>query len=220
MFSLHCRGWKIYHCLPAPRGLDQVSLLNTPRKAATLVHVETGRIFVLNAHNTKIGRSNESDIVLAGDLTASRQQAHVMLLGEHYYVEDLQSTNGTLLNGELIECPVRLMADDVVTVGRSSFVFCPTQRSRRQKTTEVDSTFVPAASKAAVPPPTNLLGRMVQAFFPARAKLSLQSSGPVTVPNNQRKFARGQVASSVLRNYQKRQMLRLQSSTAPAWNRI
>lgn len=194
-----------------------MSLLNSAKKPATLVHIDTGRIFELSSDNTKIGRSNESDIVLAGDLTASRNQAHVMLLGEYYYLEDLNSTNGTLLNGELIECPVRLMADDVVTVGRSSFVFSPTPRSRRLKTTEVDSTFV-TDKPASVP--TNVLGRMVKVFFAGSKKISIKPNGPQTVPNTSGKYARGQVASSVLRNYQKRQMMRLQSNTPPAWNRI
>ncbi len=54
----------------------------------------------------------------------SRRHAHVFRLGDALYVEDLGSTNGTRVNGEMIgKTAVRLTSGDEVVFGHPSFTF-------------------------------------------------------------------------------------------------
>jgi len=63
-----------------------------------------------------IGRSPGSDIVIVDDFISSR---HVRIIpaGEGVLVEDLGSTNGTIVNGRRITAPVRLDAGDEIDLG-------------------------------------------------------------------------------------------------------
>lgn len=48
-----------------------------------------------------IGRSSHNDIKI-NDIKISRKHLKIFKVGESFYIEDLQSTNGTLFNGEMI----------------------------------------------------------------------------------------------------------------------
>ena len=62
-----------------------------------------------------IGRSPDADIILR-DEKISRMHCGIRLLEGEYYVKDLQSKNGTFLNGERIDT-AKLKAGDVIRVG-------------------------------------------------------------------------------------------------------
>lgn len=61
----------------------------------------TGRSFVLDDNNVFIGRSFKSDIQI-NDNAISRKHLKVFRIGKRFFIEDLKSTNGTLINGEPI----------------------------------------------------------------------------------------------------------------------
>lgn len=63
-----------------------------------------------------IGRSPGADIVVGDDFVSGRH-ARVFPSGAQAVLEDLGSTNGTLLNGERISAPQHLSAGDVIDVG-------------------------------------------------------------------------------------------------------
>ena len=63
-----------------------------------------------------VGRSPGADIVVAAGYVSSRH-ARFSLMGQNLFVEDLGSTNGTVVNGRTISDPVALKDNDVVTVG-------------------------------------------------------------------------------------------------------
>ena len=63
-----------------------------------------------------IGRSPSSDIVIAEPIVSSTH-ARLTLQGPALVLEDLHSTNGTLVNGRLILDPVTLRDGDEVQVG-------------------------------------------------------------------------------------------------------
>lgn len=63
-----------------------------------------------------VGRSPGADIVIGAGYVSARH-ARFTLMGQNLYVEDLGSTNGTLVNGERIETPCALRNNDVVNVG-------------------------------------------------------------------------------------------------------
>ena len=60
-----------------------------------------GQSFELKERPFFIGRSSKNDMQI-NDIAVSRQQLKIFKIGEKLYVEDLESTNGTLLNGERI----------------------------------------------------------------------------------------------------------------------
>jgi pSer/pThr/pTyr-binding forkhead associated (FHA) protein len=63
-----------------------------------------------------IGRGTAADVVIP-DQTVSRVHASVRVDGQTVVVEDLESSNGTVVNGEPIASARRLAPGDVVTVG-------------------------------------------------------------------------------------------------------
>jgi putative methionine-R-sulfoxide reductase with GAF domain len=58
-----------------------------------------GETFTLNANPFFVGRSSKSDIQIK-DIAVSRQQLRILRVADRVLVEDLKSTNGTLLNDE------------------------------------------------------------------------------------------------------------------------
>ncbi len=63
-----------------------------------------------------VGRSPSADIVIGAGYVSARH-ARFSLMGQNLFVEDLGSTNGTLVNGQRIVEPVALNSNDVVNVG-------------------------------------------------------------------------------------------------------
>ena len=61
----------------------------------------TGRTFDLNVDRTTVGRVEENTFQIA-DASVSSRHAEILLRGSEILVRDLNSTNGTFLNGEKI----------------------------------------------------------------------------------------------------------------------
>ena len=74
-----------------------------------------------------IGRSEDND-VRVDDQRASKRHALVRRQDGFFILEDLESANGTLLNGAYCVEPTRLKHDDEIVIGRTMLVFqLPTQ---------------------------------------------------------------------------------------------
>jgi hypothetical protein len=69
-----------------------------------------------------IGRSAEADVRIE-DRFASGIHARIYPRAGSYYVEDMQSTNGTFLNGDRLDGEVELAHLDVVEIGDTEFRF-------------------------------------------------------------------------------------------------
>ena len=81
-----------------------------------------GQLFRIDGDEAVLGRHPDCDVVL--DVGAiSRRHARIILDGGDYYVEDLGSRNGTLVNDEVIESPRRLEENDRVKICDLSFTF-------------------------------------------------------------------------------------------------
>src|SRR6185436_15061484 len=78
--------------------------------------------FPLVKQRVTIGRSRDSDIFLP-DQWLSRQHAEIRQKGDGYYVSDLGSKNGTLLNGGRVVEEQRLRAGDIITLGEHILTF-------------------------------------------------------------------------------------------------
>ncbi len=90
----------------------------------SLVLLEEGRpekIYRLGTRAVTIGRLSESDVPIA-DTAASRRHATVTFRDGEYLLEDLGSTNGTLLNDQVIR--EHVLADgDRITIGATILEF-------------------------------------------------------------------------------------------------
>lgn len=68
---------------------------------------------------THVGRADENDVVLSGDLV-SRRHAKFHVKGASLVVEDLGSRNGSQLNGKKLVGSVPVKAGDTVTIGENT----------------------------------------------------------------------------------------------------
>lgn len=76
----------------------------------------TGREFILGAEAT-VGREPEHAVYLS-DSSVSASHARIFRRDGTYFLEDLGSTNGTMLNGARISAPSSLKHRDKIKVGR------------------------------------------------------------------------------------------------------
>ncbi|MEX2441939.1 MAG: FHA domain-containing protein [Pontimonas sp.] len=67
-----------------------------------------------------IGRSAESSLVVRDDFT-STHHARLMLWNEQWMVQDLDSTNGTLLAGKRVSIPTPIPLNTPIQVGETTF---------------------------------------------------------------------------------------------------
>jgi len=79
-----------------------------------------GMEFDLPAEQLTIGRSSESGLVIRDDYT-STHHARLMLWKDRWVIQDLDSTNGTFLDGERVTVPTPVPLGTPVTIGKTSF---------------------------------------------------------------------------------------------------
>lgn len=87
---------------------------------------------------TQVGRADENDIVLSGDLV-SRKHCRVHVRPSGVVFEDLGSRNGTKLNGEPVTGSVDLKSGDVVGIGENSLSLKKLRQSEALDTEMVDT---------------------------------------------------------------------------------
>lgn len=100
----------------------------------------------LNKERTTIGRKPGNDLQL-DDATVSGQHAVILLL-QNAYVEDLGSTNGTLLNGKPVTKRM-LNHGDVVRIGQHEFKFVEEKAQDFESTVIISKPVLPEAAPAA-----------------------------------------------------------------------
>ncbi|MFZ6027129.1 MAG: FHA domain-containing protein [Chloroflexota bacterium] len=81
-----------------------------------------GKMHPLIQAVTHIGRAVENEIVIV-DKRASREHARLRREGRKVFLEDLGSTNGTLLNRERVMAPSELRDGDCIAIGDVQFIF-------------------------------------------------------------------------------------------------
>lgn len=67
-----------------------------------------------------IGRAASSDLVI-GDEFASSMHAKLVLVGEDWVLQDLNSTNGTFLDGKKVTTPATVRAGMNIRIGTTNF---------------------------------------------------------------------------------------------------
>jgi pSer/pThr/pTyr-binding forkhead associated (FHA) protein len=77
--------------------------------------------YPLNGPMTTIGRAPDNSLIVPNDGYASGHHAKVYWSQGRWLLEDLNSSNGTTVNDQLITGPYSLSPNDVIKVGRTLF---------------------------------------------------------------------------------------------------
>jgi len=130
--------WRIVRSVAKDLRLPQESFVLAPQQAAAagLGRSHTGLLVVLSSpaieENTEreldsspvtIGRAPENELSLADDEFASVHHARIEPRRDGVWVEDLESTNGTFVNGIKLTRPQKLTPGDVIRVGETDLRF-------------------------------------------------------------------------------------------------
>lgn len=114
-------GWWMYRDMT--QAVAQVAAQQRPRGALSVLAsrapgLEAGQQFPL-LPVTGIGRNLGNTIVIEDDY-ASGEHLLIALRGQQWWLEDLGSRNGTLLNGQLLAEAAVISGGDVITIGSTS----------------------------------------------------------------------------------------------------
>lgn len=120
------------------RSMDATSAFEVPSLRQGEMHLEatsgafTGEIFSIAEGSSTIGRSPENDVVLdAPDI--SRRHARIERDGKHLRIYDLNSTNGTRVNGEAIHISDLEPGDEIRLGGQTLTVASDGTSNRGQQ---------------------------------------------------------------------------------------
>jgi len=95
----------------------------TPATASRLVitsGAKEGMELPLGSEPLTIGRSGESGLVIRDDYT-STHHARLVLWGDEWVIQDLDSTNGTFLNGNRVNAPTPVPLNTPIKIGTTTF---------------------------------------------------------------------------------------------------
>jgi len=81
--------------------------------------VFAGKEFEIQTEEVTIGRDQDNTIVL-NDVQISRKHARIFSNKDGLFIEDLKSTNGSLLNGKKIKRTQKIKDGDVITLGEQN----------------------------------------------------------------------------------------------------
>jgi hypothetical protein len=97
---------------PAPRRSVRLVVQRSPS-------LKKGAAFPVNSAPVTIGRGDQNNLVLDGDEFASSRHARIEARGDGVWVQDLESTNGTFVNGARVVGAERMSSGDILRVGET-----------------------------------------------------------------------------------------------------
>ncbi len=80
-----------------------------------------GSNFKIEKPDSTVGRSSKADIHV-NDVGISRKHARLITYGDDVFIEDMNSANGTFLNGDRIDRRIQLEEGDKITLGSSTIL--------------------------------------------------------------------------------------------------
>ncbi|MEY4544891.1 MAG: hypothetical protein RL685_1086 [Pseudomonadota bacterium] len=134
------------------RRLDIVVTQGTPSPGGSFLLVvageNAGKLFPLNKAVLLIGRSPNADIRI-NEKAVSHHHARLHIDNGICTLRDLESTNGTFVNNELIASSVRLRGGDAVGVGSTTFTYLAGSETSSDQTIQLRN------QQQSQPPPGN-----------------------------------------------------------------
>lgn len=94
--------------------------LETAHRLVITSGPRTGTELVLGRDPITIGRSGESGLVIRDDYT-STHHARLLLWNDEWMIQDLDSTNGTFLDGRRVTVPTQIPLDTPIKIGTTTF---------------------------------------------------------------------------------------------------
>ena len=85
---------------PAPPAPAPLVAHPPTRTAFTVTRARDGRMAIVRKREATIGRSAKSDIHMGGNSDVSRKHAQIVVEGDAFLLTDLDSKNGTFVNGQ------------------------------------------------------------------------------------------------------------------------
>jgi len=125
---------------------------------------EKGKVFPLEREETVIGRLAYCDVILP-QKNISRQHARLVRSGSEHYLEDLDSTNGTFLNGKRVRTRTKLRDHDLIRVYDVTLLF------RDSLEPEAPAAKVRDAGSAGVGASDQAAGMTTETLEPAAARI-------------------------------------------------
>ncbi len=104
---------------PAAARPEQATL-STAKRLVITSGAKEGLELELSPEPLTIGRSGESGLIIRDDYT-STHHARLILWGEDWVIQDLDSTNGTFLDGVRVTVPTPVPLGTPVRIGTTSF---------------------------------------------------------------------------------------------------
>lgn len=105
---------------PAPPGDGADATSENATRLVITSGAKAGAEFPLGRDEITIGRSSDSAIIIRDDYT-STHHARLMLWNGRWMIQDLDSTNGTYLNGSRVTVPMPIPLGATVKVGATTF---------------------------------------------------------------------------------------------------
>ncbi|MRX43806.1 FHA domain-containing protein FhaB/FipA [Agromyces kandeliae] len=105
---------------PAPTGGGGDATSENASRLVITSGAKSGAEFPLGRDEITIGRSSDSAIIIRDDYT-STHHARLMLWNGRWMIQDLDSTNGTFLNGSRVTVPTPIPLGATVKVGATTF---------------------------------------------------------------------------------------------------
>ncbi len=103
-----------------PPSADAATQISAPEPATATLTVtggsDVGKTFSLSADSTTVGRTRTSDVQL-DDMSVSGRHARIDRREGQFYLEDVGSTAGTLVNGAPVDAAKPLRSGDVIKLG-------------------------------------------------------------------------------------------------------
>jgi pSer/pThr/pTyr-binding forkhead associated (FHA) protein len=110
----------VYSATQAEKAKSKRSTRDAMVETRAIVALDDRR-YVLDGPTASLGRSKECDCVL-DDPNVSRRHAELRREGSTWWLVDLDSTNGTELNGKRVQ-KAKLSEGDTITLGATDLVF-------------------------------------------------------------------------------------------------
>lgn len=104
----------------APKAKGAPATVDTARRLVITSGAKEGLELELTPEPLTIGRSGESGLIIRDDYT-STHHARLMLWGEEWVIQDLDSTNGTFLDEARVTVPTPVPLNTPIRIGTTSF---------------------------------------------------------------------------------------------------